>query len=356
MSINPSSPLLFSDSILQPNSIPADFTQATIPRDAIATIPKYSEEMYSKFSNEAKERVRLWLNHSNQKVQPVIFDQQKLESILKPGDLFLKYYPNNPSSKPSVYLIQKAQKMIKPLSTDDHYFTHASLYIGAGQIAHAMNEGVRQHDLNDPKIALLPNTPGGYLIIRPKNQQLATQVSHIARTLSAQKEQKSVYQYSNVKAASSVLTHSGLGKNALKRYLLASAFSHCGVRPLDHGKPQSFYCSEFVIWCLQAAESLQAIERVNAKLSLFNKIIFPNVSGLSEIEQVKILEKWATEVVAEHADNLKAEIMVNLDSAYTTPQKLHEFILTSKLFDKVMFITSPNESELITIADKSQNA
>ena len=182
----------------------------------------------------------------------------------------------------------------------------------------------------------------GFLVVRPKNSEMAKEAARIALELAG--DQEIMLQYSIARALFSGVRSSELDQEGIKRYLKGACCAHNKTMPLDKNGIRDVFCSYWVGWACQAGESIDIIKRVNAELPDEAQITFPDFSEFPREKQGALLEQWAINTAAEHYDILKQYIKLDFDPKWTTPQRLYGFILEHpELFTQEMLIVPPQE-------------
>lgn len=282
---------------------------------------------------------------ANVKKVPYI-SAEVLQEKLKPGDILLSYYPNQPEIKDAALRAgQKVTKLVTRTSTEDsHNFIHAAMYAGVGKISEAIGSGVVTSHLEGDRFKLKPGMKHSFLVIRPKNEAMAKEAAKIAESLAAKKDESAIIEFSIARAIFSGVRSSELDQEGVKRYLKGAATAHNHVLPVDKNGIRDFFCSYFVGWACQAGESLEVLKRVNKELPDDKQIQFPNISRLPIQKQGEVLEAWAKKTVEEHYDVLKQYIRLDFDPKYTSPQRFYGFVLEHpELFTQEMLIVAPQE-------------
>lgn len=286
---------------------------------------------------------------STQMVQCIDFDKEKLLEQLRPGDVLFKYHPQNSDGIEFFNLvdglIRGAQFITKKYTKTSTSFSknivHASIYAGDGTISEAVAQGVLLSSLDDERILLKPGMTCGYIVVRPLNSDFGESAGKIARDLTSLPE-GSLHKYSVAKGLHSLVSSSSFDQHALKRYLKGAAYAHGAAAPLSSKGYRKFYCSYFVAWCWQTAESKKVLEEVNQHLREDERITFPNLNDLDPSVAGRRLHRWAAQMESKHSSLLKEHIRLTLDAKRATPQRLYGFVLEHpEMFEHVLVIKPP---------------
>lgn len=311
------------------------------------------EKATQKMVKTATERKPVLL-HEVKKV-PYI-SAEVLKEKLKPGDIILSYFPSNTKTKDFVLRTgQKMSKLVTRTSTDEsHNFIHAALHVGDGRISEAVAKGVVINELEGERYKLKPGMDHGFLIVRPKNDTMAKEAACIADELAGKGDQDVPLKFSVTRAVFSTVRSSVLDEEGIKRYLKGSCYAHNKTLPMDKNGIRDFFCSYFVGWAFQAGESIDIINRVNARLDKEDQITFPDVSKVPEKGRGVVLEEWAKKTAHTHYVALKENVKLDFDPKWTSPQRLYGFILEHpELFSQEMLIVPPEaETEMKKMSKK----
>lgn len=313
-----------------------------IPRSSSSTTP--SSPSHS-FIDATVASVKL------SQVEQVHYDSEEtLLKRLQPGDIVLSYYPNH--SDAIAGAIHMAQPSSEIESSD--LFVHAGLFVGKGddgqaKISEAVGDGVRLNELGGERFRLKPGDTHGFLIVRPKNREMASAATEIAKELSAStKEEKPVHPYSLLKAIGAAGSDGKLDEAGLRRYAKGAFYAHVGHQPMDKNGIRDFFCSYYIGWACQAGESFKVLAAANNELGPNDKIVFPTIDeNLSPKEQGAALDKWARDLTHTQLAALERHTELKFDPKNTTPQKLYEFIVKHpQLFSQEILIVAPKQQEV----------
>ncbi len=256
----------------------------------IASLQIKNEEESSIYN--LNNRLYTELNRNNQsleEIESIFYNSNVLSEKLKRGDILIKYTPNNSNGieifNPVNFFIRNLQKFTKLYTkTSTSYsenFEHAALYVGDGKIVEVIGNGVRQINLDSQRIKLLPEMTFGYVVIRISDTFFRGFASKFAENCSAKGEELSIHKYSVKKGIKGSISSSEFKDSGLQTFLKAAAFArNPHIKPKEGSDNQRFYCSQFVMWCLQAAESIKVISEINKKLPMDKQIIIPVINNL----------------------------------------------------------------------------
>lgn len=307
-------------------------------------------EKQEAFARNAVQQLRVAENQRLrlQAVPTVGYDFEKLKSLLEPGDLILSYYPQNENL--ADVMIRTGQGISQAITSGNlpagaHNFVHAALYTGEGNISEAVSDGVVMNRLDGERFVLKPSMTHSFLIVRPKDPKMAKEGCRICDAISARKGEIIPLAYSILKAVDANFSGGKLDDRGIRRYLQGAYYAQNGMMPTNKNGRRSFFCSYFVAWACQAAESEAVLKRVNDKLIKAGKhpIKFPELSHLPEAERGARLSLWAKRNTERHYDLLRNEIKLDFDPKRLTPQHLYNFIFSHpELFTQVMRIVAPD--------------
>ena len=185
-----------------------------------------------------------------------------------------------------------------------------------------------------------------FLVIRCKDPKMAEESWRIANALSARKGEP--IEYSILKALGANFSQGKLDNRGIRRYLQGAYYAHTHEIPTNKKGRREFFCSYYIGWACQAAESEAVLKRVNEKLKQAGKpqIQFPNLAMLSQAERGSLLSQWANEVTRDHYDLLRNEIKLDFDPKRLTPQHFYDFVFNHpELFTQVMRIVAPKKEK-----------
>ena len=77
---------------------------------------------------------------------------------------------------------------------------------------------------------------------------------------------------------------------------------------------------------MQAAESQKLIEKINAQLPVHKRIIFPEISHLSDQEKTKVINDWIEKMSDEHMLEVFENLTANLDAESTNVSDLLNYL------------------------------
>ncbi len=316
------------------------------------TLPPRGEKPVGAYVWEkAAEQIKKGQEDPVQKIPEVPYlDARQVESMLKEGDIFLSYYPSGSRDAIAAGITQ-GQKAAKNLpgskfTPKSHNFVHAAMYVGDGVLTEAVGDGIRINRLDGERFKLETGMKHSFVVVEPKNPELAKWAAKFAEELATDKDQPAIHQYSILKALGSALTaDNSLTKDSVKRYLKGWAYAETGITPVDRNGIREFFCSHFIGWACQAGESKEVIKKINNSLGEISKIVPPKCSPTSTPEEYgKILDDWAQKNVNQHYDLIQSQIRIRIDPKFTSPQHLYLFFLANPdAFTFKMRIVAPEK-------------
>ena len=241
----------------------------------------------------------------------------------------MSYYPE--SSDAVAFLIKAGQILETPVSKNSVNYVHAAIYLGNGENAEAISDekgvDLKINDLTSERFKIKEGKSNEYRIFRSTNSAFRKETARLAQRLNQEDkspgEVRGTYSYQN--AFFSILNRTHLSEEALVHYLKAAHFAHTGEMPVDRNGPRNFHCSYLVSWVLQAAESLEAIARINETLGSGEKIEFPDLSKINDVrERGDALDAWARKMVRTHEKKLRENLRLKNDAKATTPQHVYK--------------------------------
>ncbi len=266
---------------------------------------------------------------------------------LKPGDIVFRKIADSASN-----IVVTAQKIFKgvtlaPLRDREGYkYSHAAIYIGDGQVAEAMtvpNGGVELRRINmlDPEFLDMSNGTQ-FLISRPQNSEIGKKAVEYAKAISADCTHKPLekdagkkhpHKYAFINALRSLWHSCSFGHFAKQRYLKAYVDAKNNEAPQSFVFFKNFFCSNFVSYCYQAAESQTVIPEIMGSNEM---------PGASKTVLGKALERgfWSRINSIRYSSALTEKVKFQYDSKWLTPQDLRHFIVGHpNLFaDKVLLV------------------
>lgn len=290
------------------------------------------------------------LHNKNIKVIP--YDADDLMKRLQPGDLMFRKIHEKTHN-----VIVTAQKKLSFLiggkkdrqGTD---YSHVAMYIGNGKIAEAAwptgrGDEIRILDLDDKRFSIAMTGDlrrNEYQVVRPKDQELAKQAAEVAKTIAseipkhteesqpADEFQQTKYRYSIPLGSLSLLFGQGFGLFAKERYLKQyHDFTEKGS-PTSFINPQTFFCSYFIGYCYQVAESLK----------IMPKVLAPDdrpIQGITRIGSAIFRTLWAKFNRFVHWSFLNKEAKMKFNAKRISPHVLRNFTVNSGLFTDLFLIS-----------------
>lgn len=262
---------------------------------------------------------------------------------LKPGDIFFKLNPTN--SDNMVVRVQKISQHFlrgKLVEREGYKHSHTAIYLGDGKIAEAVpgHDGgvqLRSLDLEDSRFAI--NQEHDYLISRCVDAELGAEAALIAAQVvkkAKPEKEKQVnsnrHKYAFINAARAVYHSASFGLFAKQRYLKQYIDHKHGTEPMDFMAPKEFFCSNFVAYCYQTAESLKIAPKIigenNAPPRSFTSFGAAMYRGIwARVNRWKNLFEW------------DRQVKMKFDAKWMTPHDFRNFVVRNpNLFqDKLLF-------------------
>jgi hypothetical protein len=273
------------------------------------------------------------------------FDVDTLLDHLQPGDILFKKMPEDTS-----HIVVLGQKLIAPLISghqdrEGYKYSHASIYLGDGKIAEAVPDhdgsDVRILDLKHPKIALDSDSPLQniqYMVARSSDPQLAKEAAEIALQVAQPAEiegenglKKTDFSYTKIHALRSIWHPSGFGPYARERYFKQYYYDRHHLRPKDFMGLKSFFCSYFVGYCFQTAESRRIMPA-----------IVPDedtpVRGYTHFGTALFREIWAKIRRLQLWKPMSEQVKYKFDAKRLTPQDFRNFMTNHPDLFKDIFL------------------
>lgn len=273
------------------------------------------------------------------------YNSTDLLKNLKPGDIFFK---KNPENSDNIVVI--GQKLFTPVllsklvEREGYKYSHAALYMGDGIVAEAVTAqdgGVQLRSvmLEDSRFALDHEHGYNYVVSRSEDEELANEAVRIAKKIVKAAEPEDVKQknsnkhkYSFVNAVRSIYHSSHFGFFAKRRYFQQYIDHKQDRSPLDFLSPKDFYCSNFVSYCYQTAESLKVAPKLIGEHSHPTNLGTGFGNALSRFFWACI-NRW------QHIRDLDKHVKMKFDAQWVTPQDLRNFVLSNpKLFNDKFYI------------------
>ena len=284
----------------------------------------------------------------NRHLETLPYEATLLSQKLKPGDiLFKKLHESNS------HIVSTAQWLFRPLTfgikeREAYKFTHAAIYIGDGKIAEAVphfsGSEVRILPLDDPRFALDSDCKNTYLVARPHDETLGWEAAEIAAGIAEeagppddQYPKETPFKYDKIQAARSIWHPSNFGPFARYRYLKQYIDDHRKQLPRDFLALKTFFCSYFVGYCYQTAES----RRIMPKLLGAND---GPPMGLTRLDTAVFRGLWARLRKIQVWGQMSKHVKMQFDAKRLTPQGLRNFMIRNPgQFQDMYRIASPQK-------------
>jgi hypothetical protein len=268
--------------------------------------------------------VRFKLRH----LKEIKYTRATLLKHLKPGDLIF-------SRRSQHTRVTYGQRCIAPFirgkkERNGHMYNHISLYIGNGKLVEAWEKKpLHIVDISDRRFAPKPSMHN-YVVSRCTDSNLAAEAARIAEKIALRELQRPAkskpLKYSHTLAAQSLFRSPRFGSNARYRYL-----THY-LDDIRDRTPPSFFCSYFVGYCYQVAESHRVIPKLASDL--------PRKEGSAPVKTLR-RTLWANKKRWKLWRKMNDQIQFKFDPKRTTPHELRNFVLKRPyLFRDLYLITA----------------
>lgn len=271
-------------------------------------------------------------------LQVLTFKSQNLLKTLKPGDIFFKKMPHD-----TKHIVVLGQWLIKPLlfgttEREAYKYSHVAIYLGNGKIAEAVPDSggcdVRIIDIHDKRFSIEDCPNSQYLVSRFTDPTLASTAAKVAEKVAEQVIgcKKTTFRYTKIQAIRSVWHPSFFGPFARYRYLKQYIDDHRNELPKEFTALKSFFCSYFVAYSFQTAESRTVIPAI-----LGTKDVPPK--GFTAFGSAIFRGIWARIRRYQTWEEMGQRIQLKFDAKRLTPQDFRNFIVGHrKLFQDVCVI------------------
>lgn len=276
------------------------------------------------------------------------YDVKTLKEELKIGDLFFKKNPANSNA-----VVVRAQyvfrncNLSKMEDIEAYKYSHVAMYVGNGEVAEAVTgQGggvqLRLIKLEDSRFALdAEEKELSYVISRPANEELAHKAAAVARAttkvvipLEEKQSNKHPHKYAFLNAARSLWHFSTFGLFAKQRYFKQYIDSKRNDGPRNFLVPKNFFCSNFVGFCYQTAESLTVIPKIVGEGSKPSK-------AHTGFGRAICRDVWARYKRWQSIKQLDQQVQMKYDAKWLTPLDYRNFVVTNPhLFNDKLFVTN----------------
>lgn len=282
----------------------------------------------------------------NRHLTVLTYQKDELLKNLKVGDLFFKKNPVDTDN-----IVVKGQKVFYPflwsklVEREGYLYSHVAMYLGDGQVAEAVTgqDGgvqVRSIKLEDSRFALDHKHGCSYLVSRCEDSDLAQEAVRIAKTVvqpAKPETEKQVnsnhHKYAFVSAVRSIYHSSGFGIFAKRRYFEQYITQKENQTPMSFMKPKDFFCSNFISYCYQTAESLKVAPKLVGENSKplkahtgFGRALFRSLWAH--------LERW------KHIYDLDKHVKMKFDAQWMTPHDFRNFVLSNPTLFNDKFVVN----------------
>lgn len=264
----------------------------------------------------------------NRDLKILRFERAELVSKLKPGDVLFKKMPDDSSH--IVALGQRIVRVIVGEEREAYKYSHAAIYLGNGKIAEATPAhgcDVRITDLTHSKFALKEGSGIQYIVARCADSRLAKQAADVAKKVAGEVKSCGVqegsqctpHKYSNINAGRSIYHSQWFGPFARHRYIKQYIDDSKKEMPVDFIARKKFFCSYFVGYCYQTAESRKVIPEILGAddeplkaHTTFGKAISRGIWA-----RLRRYQTW---------NQMSEKVKMQYDAAWLTPQDLRNFM------------------------------
>lgn len=269
----------------------------------------------------------------NRHLSVMTYTPDKLAQVLKPGDIFFKKNPEN-----SHNVVVRAQRVFRNLTQakltdrESYKYSHVAIYVGEGQVAEAVTaqDGgvqIRLVKLDDPRFALDKEHGYEYVITRGEDQALAFKAASLAKSIAKpalplddKQENKHAHKYAFINAARSLYHSSSFGLFAKQRYFKQYIDERQHKLPLSFMSAKDFFCSNFVSFCYQTAESQTVIpEKLGVKSE--------PIKGLTSFGTALFRGIWARYNRWKYIYDLDKHVKMKFDAKWLNPQDFRNFVV-----------------------------
>jgi len=307
--------------------------------DFLIRLSGAKEESFAK--QLVEERIRIL---KNRRIEVLNYDSNALTRKLRPGDVIFKKIDEANS-----HIVVTGQWLFQPFISgkkerEAYKYSHVALYIGDGKIAeavpHAGGSEVRILKLDDPRFALDTNCKNEYLVARPKDASLgleaaevAARVAQEAAPVSEEFQRETPFKYNKIQAIRSIWHSASFGPFARYRYLKQYIDDHRKQLPRDFLGLKSFFCSYFVGYAYQTAESRRIMPK------LLGRQDGPPL-GITRFDTAVFRGLWARLRRFQVWGQMSRHVQMQFDAKRMTPQDLRNFMVRNRNLFEDQFLIS----------------
>lgn len=263
----------------------------------------------------------------------------EIKANLEIGDVLMFRRDTNNSNIDTVRLGQTAANVLNPKRKNEYRnTTHAAISIGDGKFVEATPPRVKITTLEE---RLLKKQKKEFvseiLVYRPRIKEVATGAAmlgiQIAKESLSIREQHqehdtSSHPYDYKNSTLSLIKKDAYNEEAKKDFMRWALWNNAywedplamkSLIPVVDKDERAFYCSNFVGWCFQTAESNNFIQQLNyLELELPSREILRNTIAL---------KTWIDTTIREHPDLLDyCDVMISKSAKNLSPRSLIDFI------------------------------
>lgn len=327
--------------------------------------PKVLEKL-EKFDTQAQaieeiaarlEKIEL----KNQNVKVLAYDVDTLKQHLQPGDLIIKKI--HEKNHNSIVTAQKVQHFFLSgnKARKGMLYSHVAMSVGDGKIAEAAwpsgnKDEIRIIELGDKRFALPEEgdlNRNEYLVVRMKDQDLARRAVKVIKKIATElkpnegeglpADQVTTAKYSIKLAAKSLLFDRSFGLYAKYRYMKQYHDMKKNGVAMDFMKPQSFFCSYLIAYCLQVAEAKKVLPK------LVDKEDRP-AEGYTSFGTAIYRGIWARIKTWQNLYQLDKEVKIQLNAKRTSPQVFRNFVVNNPDMFEEKFLISRTKKAAQNVA------
>ncbi len=296
------------------------------------------EALFSDFRTAEQPAVERLESLKMRHLEVLDYGSSSVMSKLKPGDIFFKKVHEEDSHPVVLGQSIAYHFMSAPKEREGHKFSHAAVYLGNGRIAEASphHDGceVRSVSLDDPRFALDAEHSNRYLVCRFHDESLAREAAQVAESVAQPvvAAEATEFKYSKLQALRSIWHSASFGPFARYRYLKQYIDDHKGERPVDFMQKKGFFCSYFVGYCFQTAESRRTMPPILGDEDR-------PTQGWTTIGSAVFRGLWARLRRLGHWNEMSEAVKLQFDAKRLTPQNLRNFTVAHpELFKDVLML------------------
>ncbi|MBS0652551.1 MAG: hypothetical protein JSR39_03395 [Verrucomicrobia bacterium] len=271
------------------------------------------------------------------------YGSAEVTSKLKVGDILFKKVHEDDFNPVVLGQTIAYPFMGAPKEREGYKFSHAAIYLGNGRIAEASPHldgcEVRSLPMNDPRFGLDGVHKTRFLVCRFHDEEIAREAAEIAESVAQPVSaynggpgDATEYQYTKVHAMRSLWHTASFGPFARYRYMKQYIDDHKGEKPIDFIDLKSFFCSYFVGYCYQTAESRRVMPAILGEEDAPKK-------GYTSIGSAIFRGLWARLRRICNWKEMSDAVKLQFDAKRLTPQNFRNFTTAHpELFRDVLML------------------